>query len=510
PFGEPARGALYEGREPFWACLYLGAAALVLVASGVDGSGESRASAIGLGLALATSLGRFTPLYPLLAAVTPLAFVRYPVKYTLAGALFWALLASRGVDATRRDGLRRAGVAVFLLVGSLAIAAASVSAWPAAIDGLLRPGEALRAAARQSLVGKLAFAGAAALLAFLVARKARGRRLAWVLLALLCVAETLPVAQAVNAVAPRALLEAPARAAAVVPAGSRMYASVAQPLDWFPKQLARMPPGWNGEWALALGRQDMLAPPLGARAGLLGSYDGDVAGFAPPLLGNLTLILTRAESTPLAVRLLRLGGVGFVVTVDDKPWPGLAPVAAIESVFRNPIRVLAVPEPQPRAYLVGEARVEPVADAIRTLGSSDFDPAREVVLDEGTALRAAAGEAFEGRLTELERRPDRWRFETQAERPAALVVLEAYERGWRARLDGLATPLVRANALFRAVMVPPGRHQVVMEYRPPALGWGAALSATGVAALAALALSRPSRPPQAALSSADSPGEAQA
>lgn len=508
PVDEPARRELYEGREPFWACLYLGAAALVLTAAGLDGSGEARASGLGLTLAVVASLGRFTPLYPFLAAVTPLAFVRYPIKYTLAVGLFWALLAARGVDASRREGgARRASVGVLLLVAALAMAGGLILARPETIDSWLRPGAELRMAARHALLAKLGLVAASAAVALFLAWVARNRPVAWLLLPLFAVAETLPVAQRVNDVAPRVLLEASSRAAAVVPEGARLYVSVAQPLEWFPKQLARMPPGWKGDWALALGRQDMLAPPLGTRYGLFGSYDGDVAGFAPPLLGNLTLILTRAESTPLAVRLLQLGGVSFVITLDDKPWPGLAPVAALDSVFRAPIRVLAVPSPQPRSYLVGAARVLPVAEAIRTLGSADFDPSREVVLDRGAPLDPPS-ESFQGRLRERERRPDRASFETDTANPAVLVVLDAYDSGWRGRVDGRDAPIVRANALFRAVVVPAGRHEVVMEYRPASVLWGAALSSCGLLALVALAVAARARPMPSALSSGHPQGEA--
>jgi hypothetical protein len=123
-------------------------------------------------------------------------------------------------------------------------------------------------------------------------------------------------------------------------------------------------------------------------------------------------------------------------------------------------------------------------DAVRALGSADFDPAREVVLGSGAALGPAPA-AFDGSVRELEGRPDRRVYETRASLPAALVVLEAYRSGWRASVDGKPAEVARANVLFRGVVLPPGEHRVVLEYRPRAVLLGAAASALGLLALAA-------------------------
>jgi uncharacterized membrane protein YfhO len=47
-------------------------------------------------------------------------------------------------------------------------------------------------------------------------------------------------------------------------------------------------------------------------------------------------------------------------------------------------------------------------------------------------------------------------------------------------------PVQRADVAFRAVAVPGGIHQVDFIYRPPALAWGAAISAATLAAAAVL------------------------
>jgi uncharacterized membrane protein YfhO len=57
-----------------------------------------------------------------------------------------------------------------------------------------------------------------------------------------------------------------------------------------------------------------------------------------------------------------------------------------------------------------------------------------------------------------------------------LVLNDALYPGWEATLDGVATPLLRANTAFRAVLVPAGEHVVEMRYRARSFRRGLALA----------------------------------
>jgi hypothetical protein len=74
----------------------------------------------------------------------------------------------------------------------------------------------------------------------------------------------------------------------------------------------------------------------------------------------------------------------------------------------------------------------------------------------------------------------------QADQPGAVVLRDGWAPAWTARVDGRETD-VRANGGHRAVRVPPGRHRVVMEYRPPGLPLALGTSALALAASLALA-----------------------
>ncbi|MGH2370321.1 MAG: YfhO family protein, partial [Chloroflexota bacterium] len=61
---------------------------------------------------------------------------------------------------------------------------------------------------------------------------------------------------------------------------------------------------------------------------------------------------------------------------------------------------------------------------------------------------------------------DRVRLEATARQNAMLFLADLAYPGWKAYLDGVETPIYRANYLFRAVYVPAGRHTVEFVYRP--------------------------------------------
>ena len=63
-------------------------------------------------------------------------------------------------------------------------------------------------------------------------------------------------------------------------------------------------------------------------------------------------------------------------------------------------------------------------------------------------------------------------------RSGGLVVLhDAYDRGWRALLDGRPVEILPVNLISRGVQVGPGRHRVEMAYEPPGFRLGAGISA---------------------------------
>jgi hypothetical protein len=138
---------------------------------------------------------------------------------------------------------------------------------------------------------------------------------------------------------------------------------------------------------------------------------------------------------------------------------------------------MRVPGALPRAVVVAGVRVSDGDAAAALFADESFDPFGEVILASGAPAPASpAGLVRRARLE-----CDAAAVEVEAERPGHLVLVDAYDPGWRATVDGRSAEVHRANVAFRAVPVPAGRHVVEMRYRPVGLPGGAIVSLIGLA-----------------------------
>ena len=69
-----------------------------------------------------------------------------------------------------------------------------------------------------------------------------------------------------------------------------------------------------------------------------------------------------------------------------------------------------------------------------------------------------------------------------ASAPAVVVIRNAYDPGWRARVDGRSSPVFPADAIDQGVVVPAGRHVIELSYVDPSIRYG--LLGSGLALLA--------------------------
>ena len=138
----------------------------------------------------------------------------------------------------------------------------------------------------------------------------------------------------------------------------------------------------------------------------------------------------------------------------------------------------------PRAYLAYRSEVAVDELALASLLGRGFDGRkRSIVEAPGPRLAGATG------ITAVERRSDRpeaLSFDVSTEQPAILVVTDTWYPGWRAWVDGVASPVFRVNALFRGVAIPAGARRVEMRFEPRTFSVGAAISVLGATVIASL------------------------
>ena len=83
-------------------------------------------------------------------------------------------------------------------------------------------------------------------------------------------------------------------------------------------------------------------------------------------------------------------------------------------------------------------------------------------------------------------RPDSDRIRLRLEAPGSgfVRVLESWDPGWSATLDGEPVPVLLADTFALAVAVGPGAHQIELRYATPGVRAGAAGSSLSVVLLA--------------------------
>jgi hypothetical protein len=115
--------------------------------------------------------------------------------------------------------------------------------------------------------------------------------------------------------------------------------------------------------------------------------------------------------------------------------------------------------------------------------SDAFDPEREVVLAEPAPV-TLDGAPVEGSVRWIARSANELRLEVSTARPALLVVADNWFPAWRASVDGVEVPVLRAYHTLRAVPVGPGEHTVHMYYESDAIRWSLWLSLLLIVGLA--------------------------
>ena len=196
------------------------------------------------------------------------------------------------------------------------------------------------------------------------------------------------------------------------------------------------------------------------------------------------VLLTRLADLP-PDRLLDLLGVRYLI--------------ANEATFGRPdmqmvdfgdLRLFVRSVPVPLALVVFGAT--PVGDegaALARLAGSDFDSNREVVIesDAPRLVSQSAGMAVAPDTVG----PERWHARVSLNEPGYLVQREAWYPGWRARVDGRDAAVVRADALYRAVRLDPGDHDVELFFDSASFDRGAVVTLAGLLVIMVVVAWRP-------------------
>ncbi len=506
PIKPEHRDAFFDGREPLLASLYLGVGTFTLAgAAFTERSRPFRTFFALLALVgLFLSLGKWSPVYAGARVILPvLSSFRFPAKLWLLATLAFSVLAAMGVDAWCATGRERRWIwpATAFLVGTIALVMlANLNPqgplWRFLLvsDQILdRPLGTLR-----TLKATFGFFLLAALSALLccAASLLRWRTARWRVwtVAGVCALSVIDVVRNVPGLNPtvrRSLMDStPAIVKAIGPdrAGRVLFVAYDQtriqsllghsslfelPLDVSPEEVFLK----------------MRAYPVGiAGSGRWGidSFGGDIASLNSAHAATAYGMLDRALGTPTFPALARALGLRTIVALHKHDLgEGLKLRATVTLPTGEPIFVFDVENPLPRAYLVGATRPGADLSALISAIVQGWDPSEEVLLpaEESRALTEPK-QAIAGEVRAVDERSDRLHYRVTLDHEAVLVVTDSFDPGWQATVDGAPATLMRANAIFRAVVVPAGEHVVEMTYRPRSVVLGSWISGLTLALVA--------------------------
>jgi hypothetical protein len=129
------------------------------------------------------------------------------------------------------------------------------------------------------------------------------------------------------------------------------------------------------------------------------------------------------------------------------------------------------PHAMPRVMMVGDWKVVDFKELTTAGWPPDVDPQKTVLLDKAPrasplTIFDSAGSARLGRYgnTEIV-------VEVNSPSGGILVLNDVWHPWWRATVDGTEAEIMRANAIFRAVDLPPGKHTVRFTFEPLRGAW---------------------------------------
>jgi hypothetical protein len=508
------RSTLFESREPFLFSTYMGFPAVVLAAAALS---RRRGWCLALsGLLVASILvafGRYAPFYDLaLLLIPPLRILRFPAKALVLAGFCGALLAGEGFDEWTRSGGSRWRVTPLLIAAATVLAGivAGVSRWTPELFSfwMASPPEGSdHASLLEPVLRKTTWAFVLSL-GLLVAALARSRGPAAALgsaalVAFVGVGDLAWNHRGLNKTAPETFFSLKPEVVASIDQGDlrRLFVYDYSMLEGRAKRHLRRDVAYvvagfkrdtGYDWASAFALRMYLVPPIGAAWRLYGSFEKDSLGLQPKGIVDLNSVLRYADGGPLATRVLRLGAVSQVLALHSEGFEELTETKTLPGPFLEPIRLFVVPHPLPRCYVVDGVRSVEGLAALDTIVDSDFQPESEVLLPPKATSRRPR-EDFKGSSRILTMRPDRVVIEAEASADAHIVLVDAYDPGWHATVDGRPSEVLRANVGFRAVALPPGKHTVEFLYRPSSIVWGLGISGAAVLA-GALVLARGPKP----------------
>lgn len=213
---------------------------------------------------------------------------------------------------------------------------------------------------------------------------------------------------------------------------------------------------------------------------------GSTALASWPLAGNLipqvfcpsgvmlrrhAAFLERLQNDPLMLR--RAGASALLLTKEDiqGTFASIRPMLSIKRVFSSGAVLFNDLGTKPRAWVAHDWR------PIKEFTPAALSPSEPPVVETTIApANNAPGPESTAAIQEPESN-GRVRINVDGPRPGILMLADAYYPGWKATVDGEAAEVLRADGMFRGVLIKGGPHEVEFRYDPFSLRLGLYITA---------------------------------
>jgi len=148
----------------------------------------------------------------------------------------------------------------------------------------------------------------------------------------------------------------------------------------------------------------------------------------------------------------------------------------------GPVAIFENARALPRVWLVNGELVTTEQRQLEIIRSGDiaankkWDPRAEALVDRATGISFPNEKSRPGKAEVARHDPNRVEIATESDIPALLVLADNFYPGWRAKIDGHSSPILRVNYNQRGVALPGGHHRVVFSYQPSTVLWGLLVS----------------------------------
>jgi hypothetical protein len=197
---------------------------------------------------------------------------------------------------------------------------------------------------------------------------------------------------------------------------------------------------------------------------------------------------------PPFVTMMRTFGITHVLAPYPARDPQLNPEPdpALKLIAREPNAYIYRVEGAARARVVRAARRVPTeAHAVARLRDVSFNPDEEILLlatpdsIHPTVDQVGAGplDVSPGRATITRETSRELLVDAVASEDGFLLLADMFYPGWHAQVDGVPTPIYRANVSLRGIALPKGRHTVRFWYEPAPFFRGLWISLIALSAL---------------------------